>query len=403
MSLLYCVEGVRVASNRLVVIDDDPVSSAMIGRIARGCGYDTIITTDTDDFRSRVLSWEPAVIVLDLSMPEMDGEKVMAWLANQGCKAHILIVSGLELARMREAEAIGRSLGLNMAGVLQKSMHPEKIREVLREIYDAAGMLSIDDISKALINREIWLVYQPQIDLKSGAAVGFEALARWNHPKRGPIPPDTFIPLLEANKIMNDFTSQIVRMALDDMRLWNGATDVRVSINASMGDSGCTEIDEMVRSQCIDKGIGIQRITIEITERAAMTEESQIEACLARLHELGAQVSCDDFGTGYSSLVKLQQLPFSELKIDRSFVTDSDSNLQNAILVRAMIDLAHNLNKKVVAEGVESVETLNCLREWGCDFAQGYFIGMPMPPDEVIPWLRRQASPAGIPRPHAAD
>ena len=134
-----------------------------------------------------------------------------------------------------------------------------------------------------------------------------------------------------------------------------------------------------------------------------MTEAGQVDACLARLHELGAQASIDDFGTGYSSLVKLNQLPFSELKIDRSFITDSDSNLQNGILVRAMIDLAHNLNKKVVAEGVESLETLHCLREWGCDFAQGYFIGTPMPPDEVIPWRRQYAPPVGIPRPRTAD
>jgi EAL domain-containing protein (putative c-di-GMP-specific phosphodiesterase class I) len=392
-----------VASNRLLVIDDDPASSAIIGRIARGCGFDTIITTDTDDFRSRVLSWEPTVIVLDLSMPEMDGDQVMAWLAKQGCKAHILIISGLELARMREAEATGRSLGLNMAGVLQKSPHVEKIRDVLLEIYDAADVLSIQDISKALINREIRLVYQPQIDLRSGAVVGFEALARWNHPKRGPVSPATFIPLLEANEIMNDFTSQILGMALGDMRLWNGATDAKVSINASTANCGCMGIDEMVRSQCTDKGIDIQRITIEITERAAMTEASEVDACLAHLQELGAQVSIDDFGTGYSSLLKLHQLPFSELKIDRSFITDNVSDLKNGILVRAMIDLAHNLNKKVVAEGVESAETLHLLREWGCDLAQGYFIGRPMPPDEVVPWLRQYVSLVGISKPRTAD
>lgn len=392
-----------MASNRLLVIDDDLASSAIIGRIARGCGYDTIITIDADDFRSRVSSWEPTVIVLDLSMPEMDGDQVMAWLAKRGCKAHILIVSGLELARMREAEATGRSLGLNMAGVLQKSLHVEKIRDVFFQIYDAADVLSIQDISKALINREIRLVYQPQIDLGSGAAVGFEALARWNHPKRGPVPPATFIPLLEANENMNDFTSQVLGMALDDMRLWNGAMGARVSINASTANCGCMGIDEMVRSQCIDKGIDIQRITIEITESAAMTEASQVDGCLARLCEMGARVSIDDFGTGYSSLSKLHQLPFSELKIDRSFITDNDSDLKNGILARAMIDLAHNLNKKVVAEGVESVETLHWLRERGCDFAQGYFIGRPMPPDEVVPWLRQYVSPVGISRPRTAD
>lgn len=392
-----------MASNRLLVIDDDLASSAIIGRIARGCGYDTIITIDADDFRSRVSSWEPTVIVLDLSMPEMNGDQVIAWLAKRGCKAHILIVSGLELARMREAEATGRSLGLNMAGVLQKSLHVEKIRDVFLEIYDAADVLSIRDISRALINREIRLVYQPQIDLRSGAAVGFEALARWNHPKRGPVPPATFIPLLEANEIMNDFTSQILGMALDDMRLWNGATGAAVSINASTANCGCMGIDEMVRSQCIDKGIDIQRITIEITESAAMTEASHVGDCLARLYEMGARVSIDDFGTGYSSLSKLHQLPFSELKIDRSFITDNDSDPKNGILVRAMIDLAHNLNKKVVAEGVESVETLHWLRGRGCDFAQGYFIGRPMPPDEVVPWLRQYVSTVGISRPRTAD
>lgn len=381
-----------MTSNRLLVIDDDPTSSATIGRIARGCGYDAIITTDTDDFRSRVLSWDPTVIVLDLSMPEMDGYQVMDWLARQGCNAHILIVSVHELDRLREAEATGRALCLNMAGVFQKSLNLEKLRDVFREIYDAAGVLSIQDISHALINREFRLVYQPQIDLKSGGIVGLEALARWDHPRRGPIPPSTFIPMMEANEIMSEFTYRVLEMALDELRAWNGAMNGRVAINVSAAVYGAMGIDEMVRAQCIDKVVDIRRITIEITETAAMTEASEVSACLWRLHELGAQLSIDDFGTGYSSLVKLHQLPFSELKIDKSLIRDCVPNPQSNILVRAMIDLAHNLNKLVVAEGVENLETLRCVRECGCDVAQGYFLGMPMPPDKVIPWLKQHAT-----------
>jgi two-component system CheB/CheR fusion protein len=198
--------------------------------------------------------------------------------------------------------------------------------------------------------------------------------------------------MMEANEIMNEFTSRILEMALDEMRLWNGGMNGRVAINVSAAIFGSIGIDEMVRTQCIDKGIDIHRITIEITETAVMTESGQVGACLGRLKELGAQLSIDDFGTGYSSIVKLHQLPFSELKIDRSLITDCVFDLQRSILVRALIDLAHNLNKKVVAEGVETVETLRLLREWGCDFAQGYFIGRPMPPDEVIPWLRQHAT-----------
>lgn len=392
-----------MTSNKLLVIDDEPASSATIGRIARGCGYDVIITTDIDDFRSRVLSWEPAVIVLDLSMPEMDGDQVMAWLGKQGCKAHILIVSAYELARLRQAEAAGRSLGLNMAGVFQKSPHMEKLGDIFREIYDAAEVLSIQDLSNALTNREFRLVYQPQIDLRSGTITGFEALARWDHPKHGPIPPATFIPMMEAGGTIGEFTARTVEMALDDMRLWNGAMDGSVSINVSAAIFGSMVIDELVRAQCLSKGIDIHRITIEITETAAMTEADRAGACLVRLDRLGAQLSIDDFGTGYSSLVKLHQLPFSELKIDRSLITDCGFSLENSKLVRAMIDLGHNLNKKVVAEGVETEETLHWLRECGCDVAQGYFIGRPMPPDDVIPWLRQYASPVGIPRPRTAD
>lgn len=386
-----------MTSNRLLVVDDEPASSATIGRIARGCGFDTIITTDTDDFRSRIASWNPTVIVTDLAMPEMDGHQLMAWLAKAGSKAQILIVSGQDIAELREAEAVGLALGLNIAGIMQKPFRLEALRTVFQKIYDAAGVLSGQDISKALSNHEIQLAYQPQVDLKSGTVVALEALARWNHPKRGPISPDTFIPLVETSEFMSDFTRQIVIMALDDMCQLNGATNARVAINVSAADFGSAGMDAMVQEQCIFRNFSISRITIEVTETAAMASTGTLGNCLARLHELGAQLSVDDFGTGYSSLVKLHQLPFSELKIDKSFVLDCASNRESSILVRAMIDLAHSLRMKVVAEGVETKEAMDRLQEWGCDIAQGYFIGRPMPLKDVMPWLKQYESRAGHP------
>jgi EAL domain-containing protein (putative c-di-GMP-specific phosphodiesterase class I) len=154
-------------------------------------------------------------------------------------------------------------------------------------------------------------------------------------------------------------------------------------------------MDEMVREQCVSKGFSINRLMIEVTETAAMSAKCKISECLARLHALGAQLSIDDFGTGYSSLVKLHQLPFSELKIDKSFVLDCASNRESRILVRAMIDLAHSLRMNVVAEGVETLEVMDRLREWGCDIAQGYFIGSPMPLEDVRPWLEQYATRTG--------
>jgi len=381
-----------VPSNRLIVIDDEPSSSATIGRIARGCGYDPIFTTDADDFRSRTLSWNPTVIVMDLAMPEMDGGQLMEWLALQGCKAHILIVSGHDLARLREAEETGRALGLKIAGSLQKPLHLELLRTVFREIYEAAGVLSAEDVSKALNNGEFSLAYQPLVDLKGGAVIGFEALSRWNHPTRGAIPPATFIPTLETNEAMNGFTLHVLRMALDDMRRWNGATNFGVSINVSAANCGTMGLDEVVPAECIEKGIDIRRLTLEITETAVMFETARVDVCLRRLHALGAQVSIDDFGTGHSSLVKLHELPFSELKIDRKFVANCASDHQSSVLVQAMTGLAHSLNKRVVAEGVETRETMDRLRAWNCDICQGFFIGGPMPPEDVSQWLNQHSA-----------
>jgi EAL domain-containing protein (putative c-di-GMP-specific phosphodiesterase class I)/CheY-like chemotaxis protein len=383
---------VSVNSNRLLVIDDEPAISAAIGRIARCCGYDAIITTDAEDFLSKFGTWDPRFIVIGLAVPEMAGNQLMAWLAKADCKAQILIVSEHKVGLLKEAEAAGRALGLNIAGTVHKPLRLDALKSALQDIYDAGGVLSVQDITTALANREIRLAYQPQIDLLSGAVVGFEGLARWSHPKRGAIPPDAFIPLLEANEFMTEFTGQMVTMALDDIHHLNEAPNARVAINVSATDRGSKGMDEMVRAQCAKKGISVNRITLEVTETAVMSKAGLLSGCLTRLSQFGARLSVDDFGTGYSSLVKLHQLPFSELKIDKSFVMDCVSNRESGVLVQAMIGLAHNLHMKVVAEGVETEEVMERLREWGCDIAQGYFIARPMPPKDLQSWLEHNAS-----------
>jgi EAL domain-containing protein (putative c-di-GMP-specific phosphodiesterase class I)/CheY-like chemotaxis protein len=368
-----------------------PASSATIGRIARGCGYDTIITTDADDSRARVQSWNPSVIVLDLNMPQMDGHQMMTWLAEHLCKARILIVSGREQELLREAEQFGRGLGLSIAGSIQKPLRVEGLRAVLREIYVAAGILSPQDLSKALENREIRLEYQPQIDMRSGIVIGFEALARWDHPLHGPIPPAVFIPDLEAHEIINDFTLHVLDLAMQDARKWQDL-NVRISINVSAANFSKLHIDEIVEKKCLETGIDISRITIEVTESAAVENTGQIASCLERLHKLGAQVSIDDFGTGFSSLIKLHELPCAELKIDKSFVENCIGNQRSSILVQAMIDLGHSLNKRVVAEGVENERTMRQLDAWSCDIAQGFHISKSMPPNLVEKWFEEYAS-----------
>ncbi len=378
-------------SDRLLVIDDEPAISATIGRIARGCGYDTAITTDSEDFLSKISSWMPTVIVLDLAIPEMDGYQLLRWMADHECKAQILIISGSHMDRLQGALLLGESLGLKMAGRLQKPLHVEQLREVFQQIYDSAGVLSIRDVSAALKGREIHLVYQPQIEIATGNTVAFEALARWNHPKRGPIPPADFIPLLESGEVIHDFTASMLEIALADLNRWDiGDLAMAVAVNVSAANCARRGLVDAVRSLCSQAQIDCRRIKIEVTETAAMIEGEDVKSCLGGLHQAGVSLSIDDFGTGYSSLVKLQELPFSELKIDRSFVTTCNADHQRSVLVKAMIDLAHHLNMTVVAEGVEDGPTLLRLQEWGCDFAQGYFISRPISSDDVPKWLTDQ-------------
>jgi EAL domain-containing protein (putative c-di-GMP-specific phosphodiesterase class I)/ActR/RegA family two-component response regulator len=374
-------------SNRLLVIDDEPASAATIGRVARRCGFDTIITTDVDDCRSRISTWGPTVIVLDLTMPEMDGSKLMTWLAAQGCIAKILIVSGRSVDELREAEEKGREIGLDVAGCLAKPLRVEPLRAAFRDIYNSAGVVSVRDVSLALLLREFRLVYQPKIDLRTGSVVGFEALVRWDHPKRGAIPPDKFIPMLEKHRVIDDFTAQILEIAFEDARHWHGPGHRGLAINVSAANCMSMALDAILRDHCSRFGIKPEQIAIEVTETALMSQTNGTGGCLHRLHDLGIVLSVDDFGTGYSSLAKLQKLPFSELKIDRSFVLTCIQDRQSGTLVRAMIDLAHNLGINVVAEGVETEEMMLQLREWDCDMAQGYFICRPMPPAEIETWL----------------
>jgi EAL domain-containing protein (putative c-di-GMP-specific phosphodiesterase class I) len=387
-----------MASNRLLVLDDEPASAAMIGRIARGCGFDTIITTDADDFRSRISGWAPTVIVLDLAMPEMDGHEVLSWLAQQGCIAKILIISGRSIVELREAEALGATLGLNVLGSLEKPLRVEPLRAAFREIYDSAGVLSVQDILLALQNREIRLVYQPKVDLRAGAVMGFEALARWDHPKRGPISPDTFIPVLEEHQIVDEFTARIFEMAFADANHWRGCGELGLAVNVSAANCRSMLLDNLLSEHCSRSHIKPDRISIEITETAVMSDLSRAADCLCRLHSLRVVLSIDDFGTGHSSLAKLQKLPFSELKIDRSFAVGRVADRQSGTLVRGIVDLAHNLGMKVVAEGVETEETMSRLREWNCDFAQGHLISRPMLPADVPHWLQSR-NERGISRP----
>ena len=237
----------------------------------------------------------------------------------------------------------------------------------------------LGELDAAMASGEVWNAYQPQLDIVSGEIVGAEALVRWLHPQRGPIAPDNFIPLVEEHGRARDLTFHVLVRALEDAVGWEVAErPIGVAVNVSATLLGDKEFIEQVRETLENSPLPNDRVTIEVTESAAMNNPETAIAALASWRALGVNISIDDYGTGQSSLGYLQKLPATELKIDKSFVQAINSDPRNAIMVRSTIALAHELGIKVVAEGIEDPACLATLAEMGCDTAQGYHIGRPM-------------------------
>lgn len=253
----------------------------------------------------------------------------------------------------------------------------------------------LGELDEAMAAGQVWNAYQPKLDIRSGRIVGAEALVRWDHPERGRIPPDAFIPLVEANGRIAELTMHVFSRAIADAAAWRDAGhELAVAVNVSasllLDTTFVAQLSDMLNAAPVPAS----SLTIEVTETAAMTEPDRAIAALETWRALGANISIDDYGTGQSSLGYLQKLPATELKIDMSFVKTLVSDPRNAIMVRSTIALAHELGMKVVAEGIEDAEILASLTAMGCDTGQGWHIGKPMPAADFLAAANNQLSAA---------
>ncbi len=244
------------------------------------------------------------------------------------------------------------------------------------------------EIRQAIERDEFELYYQPKLHLRSGLMTRAEVLIRWNHPLRGLLVPAAFIPVAERTGLIRNMTDWIFDHALAQCRAWHDTgAPVHLAVNVSAKSVQEHALPQKLQALLDKWGIDPRFIKIEITESSIMADPNHALAITSLLQGLGIRLSIDDFGTGYSSLVHLRQLPVDEIKIDKSFVMGMRNNEADAAVVRAVIDLGHNLGKQVCAEGVEDQETWQRLADLGCDLAQGYFIGKPMPADALMKWL----------------
>lgn len=248
-------------------------------------------------------------------------------------------------------------------------------------------------LREAIEHDELVLDYQPMVDIGSGRVFCVEALVRWHHPELGRVSPEEFIPLAEQNGVIRPLTLWVIDRALGQIDAWHKAgIDLCISLNLSVRSLQDRQLPGQIQRLVDKHGVNPDRIILEITESAIMSDPMSARRVMRRLSNMGFQLSIDDFGTGYSSLAYLKQLPVDEIKIDKSFVTRMDQDENDAVIVRATIDLAHNLGLKVVAEGVENPDVWGLLQILGCDCAQGYFIHKPLAPKELADWIDSRES-----------
>jgi diguanylate cyclase (GGDEF)-like protein len=254
--------------------------------------------------------------------------------------------------------------------------------------HDAGRLALIGELRRAMDEAELNLYYQPKVDLQSGKVRGVEALARWNHPERGLLSPDEFIPLAERSNLLRPMTIYLLDTALRQCNAWRArGLDVSVAVNLSMQNLLDLRLPNDIARLLTSWRLPPGSLELEITESTIMADHRRAMSILSRLNNMGVTLTIDDFGTGYSSLAYLQELPVTTVKIDKSFVMTMDRDPGNATIVKSTIDLGHNLGLKVVAEGVETEKIYGSLAAMGCDYAQGFFLSKPLSTQKMTVWL----------------
>jgi EAL domain-containing protein (putative c-di-GMP-specific phosphodiesterase class I) len=393
-----------MSSRRILILDDDPAVGQTIQWFAESLGFDAEFVTHPMEFFERLGQLCPDIITIDLVMPELDGVEIMRVLAERKCRATIVISSGMGTRVLDAAQRSASEHGLSIAGVISKPISKEAMRALIGDGRDCNQPAPVEDPSldkdefeitkpdfeRALSCREFEVVYQPKIACKSGALAGFEALARWNHPQRGTVMPARFIPFAEETGLIDPLTAQIFNQSLTWLAQSFPESDLKLSLNISAKSLIDIHMADNLSSLCLQKLVAPERVVLELTETSAMVDPVLSLDLITRLRVKGFQLSIDDFGTGFSSMVQLVRLPFSEIKVDKSFVMRAQQSQESRSVIKSIIDLGHSLDLLVAAEGVEDQATLDYLNNTGCDLAQGYLISRPMREEAVRNWIERR-------------
>ncbi|MGZ5145111.1 MAG: EAL domain-containing response regulator [Burkholderiales bacterium] len=338
------------------------------------------------------------VIISDLDMPGMDGMEFIRHIGAQRYASSLIIASSLDRGLVSAVETMSSAYGIHFLGTIEKPVTAQGLIRLL-SLHSAATTVAaanaprptfqLNDITRGLEAGEFEPYFQPKVDIASLRVVGAEALARWRHPEHGVVAPFAFIqPLEDAGKIHILFRCMLAKAVRFCRTLQRAGHDATVAVNLSTRSLADLGLAEDITALVMSEGVDPRCVILEITESAATSDLAKALENLVRLRMKGFGLSIDDYGTGYSSMEQLTRIPFTELKIDRSFVTHAGRQESAKVILSSSLEMARRLKIKAVAEGVETQADWDLLVELGCDIAQGYYIAKPMAAQAYLEWFR---------------
>ena len=384
----------------VLVVDDSTTQRNYSAALCRDIGIGTVYEASNGREALALLttlSPLPCLMIVDLEMPTMDGPELLQQLQQRGIDIPIIVGSSHGRVLIDSVRAMGSVLGLHVLGAIQKPLRAETLLAALQNFGKVVSQrcrsadvpIDVESLRAAIDNGEIAVHYQPKVDIRTGIPRGVEALARWQHPTLGFVPPNQFIPLAERHDLIHPLTMHVMNQAMLQTAAWEArGMHLSLAINLSPLLLERSAIAQEISSLQQCHGLDAEQVILEVTESSLVKQLGVALGVLVRLRIRGFGLSIDDYGTGFSSMQQLAQIPFTELKIDRSFVQGAHEREHLQVILRSALDMANNLGLVTVAEGVETMQDWRLLQEFGCTLGQGWLIARAMPGEDIAPWMK---------------
>lgn len=391
----------HIADLNFLVAEDDPVQSWALATQLKKLGAQRI-TEVANGLEALAVFQDPEreqidIGLIDLNMPQMDGMELIRHLAKADFHASIILCTAHDRSLLFSVETMSKAYGIDLLGTIEKPATPERLQALLREYAMSERAKSkkaslpgftLEEIEEGLRENQFEPFFQPKVELKTGYIKGAEAFARWRHPVHGVVPPSAFIGTLEESGLIDALNWVMVEKSVAACRSWHDQDfPIAVSLNMSLGSLIQPNFTDRL-SECLQRhGLEPEYVILEIAESTVVADDPQFWESLARLRMKGFGLSVDDYGTGNSNIQMLARIPFSELKIERSFVAGAAQNQALGIVLNSCLSLSRSLSRHSVAVGVETKQDWDFLQSMGCTYAQGFYIAKPLEGRAFPAWM----------------